>query len=49
MSQVRVICPRCGETFETQKSDSYECPKCGTSIRSKDKTEDHDKTQVFKH
>lgn len=35
MSQVKMTCPRCQEKFKAQKTDIYECPKCGTSIRAK--------------
>jgi len=48
MSQVSICCPRCQEKFQTDKAEIYECPKCGTSIRPKEETDDHDKTQIFK-
>jgi len=48
MSQVNISCPRCQEEFKAEKSDVYECPKCGTSICPKKEQDDHDTTQVFK-
>ncbi len=47
MSKVKITCPRCKEVFETEKADLYECPKCGTNVRPKNKPVDLDKTQVF--
>ncbi len=48
MSQVSIVCPRCEEKFQADKSVAYECPKCGTSIRPKNEMDHHDKTQIFK-
>jgi len=48
MRKVKITCPRCKEKFQTEEADLYECPKCGTSIRPKNKPTDMDKTQTFK-
>jgi len=51
MKQVKMTCPRCKEKFQTAQAELYECPKCGTNIRPKAKTDDSgnmDKTQQIK-
>lgn len=48
MSKVKITCPRCKEKFTAEESDLYECPKCGTNVRPKNKPVDMDKTQSFK-
>ena len=48
MSQVKITCPKCQETFQADKADIYECPKCGTNVRpKKPKDENLDATQKF--
>jgi len=49
MKQVKMTCPRCKEKFQSQKSDIYECPFCGTNVRPKKVQDEGDmeKTQVI--
>ncbi len=47
MDKVTLTCPRCQEYFKSEKSDVYECPKCGTTVRAESGEFDHDKTQIF--
>jgi len=50
MKQVKMTCPRCKEKFQAEKADIYECPFCGTNVRSKAVKEDShmQKTQAIK-
>jgi len=50
MKQVKMTCPRCKEKFQSEKADIYECPFCGTNVRSKAASKESDmvKTQTIK-
>jgi len=52
MRKIKITCPRCQHIFKEKEAEIYECPKCGTNIRKKqketsEKPEDYDKTQIF--
>lgn len=46
MSQVRIECPRCKNIFQAEEAKLYECPKCGTNVKTKESTK-FDDTQVL--
>ncbi len=48
MGQVTITCPRCKEKYTAEEAEVYECPKCGTNVRPKNKGVDLDKTQTIK-
>ncbi len=46
MSQVKIECPRCKNIFQAEKAKIYECPKCGTNVKTRESSNFED-TQVL--
>lgn len=46
MSQVKIECPRCKHVFQAEKAELYECPKCGTNVKTRESST-FDSTQVL--